>query len=54
MTYAIETLTRELDRLDDTYNLVKGSELLEQTIPAITNRKKAKELREAIELLKNK
>ena len=54
MTYAIETLTRELEALGDIYTLVKGSELLEQTMPATTNREKAKSLREAIELLKNK
>jgi hypothetical protein len=55
MTYAIETLTRELEVLDNTYKkFVTQGSVNKNSISATQNREKAKSLREAIELLKNK
>jgi hypothetical protein len=55
MKYAIEILTTKLSVLDNTYEkfVVQGS-VDENSLSATNNREKAKELKEAIELLKNK
>jgi hypothetical protein len=55
MKYAIEILTTELSVLDNTYEkfVVQGS-VDENSLSATNNREKAKELREAIELLNQK
>jgi len=52
MKYAIEILTTKLSVLDNTYEkfVVQGS-VDENSISATQNREKAKELKEAIELL---
>jgi hypothetical protein len=55
MTYAIETLTRELEVINDTYERFVGNGGVDKnSLSATNNREKAKSLREAIELLKNK
>jgi hypothetical protein len=55
MNYAIETLSRKLETLDNTYErFVTNGGVDKNSLSATNNRAKAKELREAIELLKNK
>jgi hypothetical protein len=55
MTYAIETLVRELEVLNNSYErFVTNGGVDKNSLSATNNRAKAKDLKEAIELLKNK